>query len=182
MPTRQEPEVDFVEGLHTICGAGDARTRSGVAIHVYLCNASMKDKAFYNSDGDFLIGEPAISDARRRKVCAAITFRGEMPYRVRANCAGISELPIVLSDRLSHIRLEANAKYTVAKTSLFKAKLVCKSKSNMSHFVLPFLQINFRGLSRELRMLALSIFHFFCKNVLLLLEFCKLHERQLYYD
>ncbi|XP_011499511.1 PREDICTED: homogentisate 1,2-dioxygenase [Ceratosolen solmsi marchali] len=55
VPTRQEPEVDFVEGLHTICGAGDPRIRTGLAIHIYLCNASMKDKAFYNSDGDFLI-------------------------------------------------------------------------------------------------------------------------------
>lgn len=57
MPTRQEPEVNFVEGLHTVCGAGDPRTRSGVAVHVYLCNASMRDKAFYNSDGDLLVGE-----------------------------------------------------------------------------------------------------------------------------
>lgn len=57
MPTRQEPEVDLVEGLYTICGAGDARVRSGVAVHVYLCNSSMRDKAFCNSDGDFLVGE-----------------------------------------------------------------------------------------------------------------------------
>lgn len=48
-------KVDFVEGLHTICGAGDPKTRNGIAIHVYLCNASMQDRAFYNSDGDFLI-------------------------------------------------------------------------------------------------------------------------------
>lgn len=45
-----------MDGLHTICGAGDIRARQGVAIHVYLSNASMKDKAFYNADGDFLIG------------------------------------------------------------------------------------------------------------------------------
>lgn len=57
VPTRQEPEVDFVEGLHTLCGAGDARTRAGIAVHIYLCNSSMRDKAFYNSDGDFLIGK-----------------------------------------------------------------------------------------------------------------------------
>jgi homogentisate 1,2-dioxygenase len=57
VPTRQNLEVDFIEGLHTICGAGDPRIRTGLAIHVYLCNASMTDKAFYNSDGDFLIGE-----------------------------------------------------------------------------------------------------------------------------
>lgn len=48
--------VDFVQGLHTLCGAGDSRTRHGIAVHVYLCNRSMVDKAFYNSDGDFLIG------------------------------------------------------------------------------------------------------------------------------
>uniref|UniRef100_A0A182F2P2 Homogentisate 1,2-dioxygenase n=1 Tax=Anopheles albimanus TaxID=7167 RepID=A0A182F2P2_ANOAL len=48
-------EVDFVAGLHTVCGAGDVRARHGLAIHVYLANSSMKDMAFYNSDGDFLI-------------------------------------------------------------------------------------------------------------------------------
>ncbi|GBP96227.1 Homogentisate 1,2-dioxygenase, partial [Eumeta japonica] len=47
--------VDFVDGLHTVCGAGDPRTRHGIAIHVYLCNTSMDKKALYNSDGDFLI-------------------------------------------------------------------------------------------------------------------------------
>lgn len=48
-------EVDFVAGLHTVCGAGDVRARNGLAIHVYLANCSMKNTAFYNSDGDFLI-------------------------------------------------------------------------------------------------------------------------------
>lgn len=56
VPTRQAAEVDFINGLHTICGAGDFRTRQGIAIHMYLCNASMKNKALYNVDGDFLIG------------------------------------------------------------------------------------------------------------------------------
>lgn len=56
VPTRQAAEVDFVNGLHTICGAGDFRARQGIAIHTYLCNASMKNKALYNADGDFLIG------------------------------------------------------------------------------------------------------------------------------
>ena len=49
--------VDFVEGLHTLGGAGDLRTRTGIAIHIFLCNTSMNDKCFYNSDGDFLIGK-----------------------------------------------------------------------------------------------------------------------------
>ncbi|KAM3965807.1 homogentisate 1,2-dioxygenase [Aphomia sociella] len=50
-----ESRVDFVAGLHTVCGAGDARSRHGLAIHVYLCNVSMDKSAFYSSDGDLLI-------------------------------------------------------------------------------------------------------------------------------
>lgn len=42
--------------MATLCGAGDARSRNGLAIHVYTCNKSMTNKAFNNSDGDFLIG------------------------------------------------------------------------------------------------------------------------------
>lgn len=47
----------FLDGLHTVAGAGDPLSRHGIAIHVYLCNTSMHNKAFYNSDGDFLIGQ-----------------------------------------------------------------------------------------------------------------------------
>ncbi|KAL1920979.1 uncharacterized protein VTP21DRAFT_11614 [Calcarisporiella thermophila] len=47
--------VDFVQGLHTVAGSGDPAQRSGIAIHIYAANADMKEKAFYNSDGDFLI-------------------------------------------------------------------------------------------------------------------------------
>ncbi|EDW76012.1 uncharacterized protein Dwil_GK14896 [Drosophila willistoni] len=55
LPTERKKPVDFVQGLHTVCGAGDPRVRHGLAIHVYLCNVSMENSAFYNSDGDFLI-------------------------------------------------------------------------------------------------------------------------------
>lgn len=48
-------KTDFIDGMSTICGAGDPRTRHGIAVHVYVCNESMDDRAFYNSDGDFLI-------------------------------------------------------------------------------------------------------------------------------
>jgi homogentisate 1,2-dioxygenase len=48
-------KVDFVDGLNTICGAGDPKARHGIAIHIYTCNVSMNDRALYNSDGDFLI-------------------------------------------------------------------------------------------------------------------------------
>jgi len=47
--------VDFIAGLHTLCGAGDPKVRNGIAIYIYLCNSSMKDRCFHNADGDFLI-------------------------------------------------------------------------------------------------------------------------------
>lgn len=49
-------KVDFVEGLNTVCGAGDPKVKQGLAIHIYSCNASMENCSFYNADGDFLIG------------------------------------------------------------------------------------------------------------------------------
>lgn len=51
----EKSSVDFVQGLHTICGAGDPKSRNGLAIHVYMCNTGMVDCAMYNSDGDFLL-------------------------------------------------------------------------------------------------------------------------------
>lgn len=47
--------TDFVQGLHTVCGAGDPRSRSGIGVHIYSCNRPMGSKCFYNSDGDLLI-------------------------------------------------------------------------------------------------------------------------------
>lgn len=49
------PEVDWVDGLCTMAGSGDATVRSGLAVHVYSCNKSMIDTCMYNSDGDFLV-------------------------------------------------------------------------------------------------------------------------------
>ena len=50
------PGVTFVSGLTTICGTGSASSRNGIAVHIYAANTSMGDTAFYNADGDFLIG------------------------------------------------------------------------------------------------------------------------------
>jgi homogentisate 1,2-dioxygenase len=47
--------VDFVQGLKTIAGQGDSTTKEGLAIHIYVANASMKNKAFCSSDGDLLL-------------------------------------------------------------------------------------------------------------------------------
>ncbi|KAK9505019.1 hypothetical protein O3M35_009170 [Rhynocoris fuscipes] len=48
-------KVDWREGLFPLASAGDTSSRSGLAIHIYLCNESMKNTAMYNSDGDLLI-------------------------------------------------------------------------------------------------------------------------------
>jgi len=47
--------TDFVEGLSTICGAGDPTMRSGLSIMTYACNTEMKNRCFQDADGDLLI-------------------------------------------------------------------------------------------------------------------------------
>jgi homogentisate 1,2-dioxygenase len=55
IPKKSDKTVDFVQGLNTLCGAGDPKGRHGCVVHIYSCNASMEKRAMYNSDGDFLI-------------------------------------------------------------------------------------------------------------------------------
>jgi len=50
-----EDKINFLEGLKTIAGNGDTNLREGLAIHVYLANTSMYNKAFCNGDGEMLI-------------------------------------------------------------------------------------------------------------------------------
>ncbi|WP_168073569.1 homogentisate 1,2-dioxygenase [Caulobacter sp. SSI4214] len=47
--------TDFVDGLVTLAGNADAATLSGIGVHVYLANASMKNRVFYDADGELLI-------------------------------------------------------------------------------------------------------------------------------
>ena len=47
--------TDFLDGLITIATNGNAHTHSGVGIHIYVANASMTDRFFYNADGEMLI-------------------------------------------------------------------------------------------------------------------------------
>lgn len=46
-------------GLITMAGAGSPDMKSGIMIHYYVANRDMVDKAFYNSDGEMLIGAPS---------------------------------------------------------------------------------------------------------------------------
>ncbi len=47
--------TDFIDGLVTFAGNGDAAQQSGCAIHMYAANRSMRDRFFANSDGEMLI-------------------------------------------------------------------------------------------------------------------------------
>ena len=47
--------TDFIDGLVTFAGNGDAAQQSGCAIHLYAANRSMRDRYFANADGEMLI-------------------------------------------------------------------------------------------------------------------------------
>ena len=47
--------TDFIDGLITMAGNGDTHTHTGLGIHIYVANASMTDRFFYNADGEMLI-------------------------------------------------------------------------------------------------------------------------------
>ncbi|MGC2544453.1 MAG: homogentisate 1,2-dioxygenase [Silvibacterium sp.] len=48
-------KTDFVDGLITLGGNGDPAMQTGVAIHWYAANTSMKKRFFYNADGEMLL-------------------------------------------------------------------------------------------------------------------------------
>jgi len=54
-PAFPQNKVDWLDGLVTYGGNGDVGTGSGVAVHLYACTASMRDRAFFNADGELLI-------------------------------------------------------------------------------------------------------------------------------
>src|SRR6201994_2672176 len=53
LPTEDAP-ADFVDGLFTVGGNGDSRTRAGMAVHLYAASRSMTDRYFVDSDGELL--------------------------------------------------------------------------------------------------------------------------------
>jgi homogentisate 1,2-dioxygenase len=46
--------TDFIDGLYTVAGNGDIRTRSGMAVHLYAANRSMTGRYFVDADGELL--------------------------------------------------------------------------------------------------------------------------------
>lgn len=47
--------TDFIQGLSTLAANGDPAIRIGMAVHMYLANRSMTDRAFASLDGELLI-------------------------------------------------------------------------------------------------------------------------------
>ncbi|CAN5262765.1 homogentisate 1,2-dioxygenase [soil metagenome] len=47
--------TDFIDGLVTYGGNGDAGCSSGVGVHLYAATKSMEDRALFSSDGELLI-------------------------------------------------------------------------------------------------------------------------------
>ena len=54
LPAEDAPQ-DFIDGLFTVAGNGDIKTRAGIAIHLYAANRSMTDRYFVDSDGELLL-------------------------------------------------------------------------------------------------------------------------------
>jgi homogentisate 1,2-dioxygenase len=52
---RPKGEHDFLDGLVTMAGNGDASARLGVALHCYFANRPMGTRAFSDADGELLI-------------------------------------------------------------------------------------------------------------------------------
>ena len=47
--------TDFVSGIYTMGGNGDANSQVGIGIHLYAANTSMEKRYFVNADGELLI-------------------------------------------------------------------------------------------------------------------------------
>jgi homogentisate 1,2-dioxygenase len=47
--------TDFVQGLVTMAGTGEASLQSGCGIHLFAINRSMTDRVLYDADGELLI-------------------------------------------------------------------------------------------------------------------------------
>ena len=88
----QEVPTDFIDGLYTVAGNGDVRTRAGLAVHLYAANEDMIDRYFADADGELLfvpelstivlhteLGPLRVSPGEIAVVPRGIRFRVELP-------------------------------------------------------------------------------------------------------
>ena len=77
-------QADFVDGLYTVGGNGDTRTRNGMAVHLYAATSSMNDRYFVDSDGELLfvpqLGPVVLhTELGPLRVAPGVRFRVELP-------------------------------------------------------------------------------------------------------
>jgi len=109
LPAPSAP-TDFVEGLVTMAGNGDSGLQTGIGIHLYACNRSMRERYFYDADGELLLvpQEGTLSLATELGVVAvgpgeiALLPRG-MRFQVRL--AGATARGYVCENYGAHLRL-----------------------------------------------------------------------------
>lgn len=47
-------KTDLIDGISTVATGGDAQSWAGIGVHRYVANTSMKNRFFYNADGEML--------------------------------------------------------------------------------------------------------------------------------
>jgi homogentisate 1,2-dioxygenase len=77
--------TDFLDGLVTIATNGNAPTHAGVGIHIYVANASMTDRFFYNADGEMLI----VPQLGRLRLCTEMGVLEAAPGEIAVIQRGI---------------------------------------------------------------------------------------------
>jgi homogentisate 1,2-dioxygenase len=77
LPMAEKP-TDFVDGLVTMGGSGDAGTQVGIGIHHYRANRSMEDRVFVNADGEMLL----VPQTGRLLLCTELGLVGLSPGEV----------------------------------------------------------------------------------------------------
>jgi homogentisate 1,2-dioxygenase len=54
LPIGDSP-TDFIDGLATLAGSGEAAVQTGVAVHIYRANRSMAERVFVDCDGELML-------------------------------------------------------------------------------------------------------------------------------
>ena len=106
MPMPEAP-TDFVDGVFTMGGNGDAASMTGCGIHVYVANRSMRERFFYDADGELLIvpqlgrlrlltelGELEVEPQQIAVVPRGVRFRVELPEVDAAGPRGTDRGPL----------------------------------------------------------------------------------------
>jgi homogentisate 1,2-dioxygenase len=122
-------KADFVDGLITYATCGDSRSQHGAAVHLYAINRSMKDRVFYDADGELLV----------------VPWEGELVFVTELGRLAVVPGEVVLIPR--------GVKFRVELTGRGARGYVCENYG--AHFRLPDLgPIGSNGLANPRDMLA----------------------------